>query len=430
MRFVYPIVILIGMVCAGTSRAQTISFPDREIRDRHNHALRLLNDNSWIVLKAPSTLGEEKVRYQTNADLLWFTGNDKPNTACMLFPKGKWDKHPEITSILFSDRSPSLFQPFDTILPITQFQNIYHQLEQSFSVLYTRLPEPEFVHDWINNKGQFLHLSMIRAKKEKLKSLSIEPVGVITTPLRQLKSDYELEMIRQSINLTGNGVISAMQHCSAGMYEYELQAAFEYAIKSGGATTTAFPSIVGSGTNGLILHHEENGRQMNDGDMVVMDVGAWFNGYSADITRTFPVNGKFTEARKKLYNLVLKAHDKAIEIIKPDCTTDQLQHVVQHIYDSAGFNGRYLPHGITHPIGIDVHDVMQGNTLAAGMVITIEPGIYIPADDTTMPAEYRGVGIRIEDDVLVTPDGSVVLSALIPVTIDAIEKTMNKKLRK
>ena len=169
---------------------------------------------------------------------------------------------------------------------------------------------------------------------------------------------------------------------------------------------------------------------MNDGDLVVMDVGAWYNGYSADITRTFPVNGKFTEIQKKLYNLVLNAHKKAIESVKPGISIDQLQRIVQNTFDSAGFDSRYLPHGITHPVGIDVHDVTEGGTLLAGIIITIEPGIYIPADDTTMPAEYRGIGIRIEDDVLVTTDGSVVLSDHIPVTAGDIEKVMKTILKR
>lgn len=425
MKFVYSVITLIGMVCAGTVSAQTISFPAQEIKDRHDKALRLLNDSSWIVLKAPSPVGEAKSRYQTNSDLLWLTGTDKPNVAFMLFPKGKWESQPVVSSILFSDGELHGNEPFDTILPASQFQKMYSRLEKNFRVLYTRLPEPEFIHDWLNNKGQFLHLAMIRAKRKKNENLSIEPVGRITTPLREIKSPFETELIREAINLTGTGIIKAMQRCTTGRYEYELQAAFENAVKSGGAITTSFPSIVGSGPNGLILHHEENGRQMKDGDLVVMDVGAWYNGYSADVTRTFPVNGRFSEIQRKLYNLVLTAHKKAIETVKPGTSMAQLQRVVQSTLDSAGFDSRYLPHGISHPVGVDVHDVMHESTLLAGMIITIEPGIYIPVDDTTLPAEYRGIGIRIEDDVLVTTDGAVVLSDQIPVTTDEIEKVMN-----
>jgi len=190
-----------------------------------------------------------------------------------------------------------------------------------------------------------------------------------------------------------------------------------------GSEARAFNCIIGSGENSLILHYDKNDCLLKDGDMVVMDVGAQYKGYAADITRTIPVSGKFTKEQKEIYNIVLQAQEEAIKMIRPGLTTNELDNKANDIFSKAGYKS-YIRHGITHPVGLDVHDVSSGDTLAEGMIITIEPGLYIPVNDEKLPAAYRGFGIRIEDDVLVTKDGYELLSGNIPKSAEEIEKLM------
>jgi len=413
---------------AGLLPAQTIHLPATEIQHRHQLALERLPDSSWIVLKAPSATDAQRIRYIPEADILWFTGSGLPGCAFMLFKQGSWHAAPNVSSVFFTPDPEKIAQGlFDTVLFIGRFSHLFNSLNHHFTHLYTRLPEPEFVADWINSKAIFLHQNATKQYQTKYPEKKVLPIEKINTALREIKSPHETEIIRKAIQLTGLGIEAAMRICGPGVHEFELQAAIEHEMKAGGAITTAFPSIIGSGPNGLILHHEENDRTMTEGDLVVMDVGAWYNGYSADITRTLPVTGKFTDAQKNLYNLVLKAQKEAIEMVKPGVTITQLQKTIQHIFTQAGYPTQYMPHGVSHSLGIETHDVMGTDTLRAGMIITIEPGLYIPIHDTTQPAAIRGSGIRIEDDILVTETGSEVLSRDIPKKAEEIERFMLKE---
>jgi len=216
-----------------------------------------------------------------------------------------------------------------------------------------------------------------------------------------------------------------MEVCRPSIHEYELQAAVEYEMIRQGASYTAFPSIIGSGENNLIYHYDKNRRKAEPGDLVVMDVGAEYNGYAADITRTIPVTGKFTKAQAEVYRVVLEAQNEGIKMIKPGIKLRDLDKKAKEVISKAGY-GKYFKHSVSHQLGVDVHDIWSSDTLKAGMVITVEPGIYIPADDDSISVEYRGWGIRIEDDVLVTENGYEVLSKGIPKEIGEIEKIMKR----
>jgi len=243
--------------------------------------------------------------------------------------------------------------------------------------------------------------------------------------LRMKKSEWEIEKIRRAVEITIAGHRQAIPAIGPGRFEYEVEAAIEYQFRSRGATRPAFPSIIGSGPNSAVLHYAENNRRMSSGDLVVIDVGAEFDGYSADLTRTYPVSGRFTPRQKEIYNIVLAAQAAALEKVRPGVTFDSIHQVALETIDSRGRDrqgrrlGRYFIHGTGHHLGLEVHDPVSDRSrpLEPGMVITIEPGIYIPEEN---------LGIRIEDDVLVTRDGYRVLSRGLPRKAEEIERLMRE----
>lgn len=241
--------------------------------------------------------------------------------------------------------------------------------------------------------------------------------------VRLVKDEDELRRLRRAIEITGEAHREAMRVAAPGMYEYELEAAVEYVFRVNGAERVGFPSIVGSGPNSVILHYDKNRRRMEAGEVVVVDIGAEFGYYTADVTRTLPVSGRFTPRQRAIYELVLGAQEAALRAVRPGARVRELDSIARvymdrHSGDLCGGEPctRYFVHGIGHWLGLDVHDAGDYRTpLAPGMVLTIEPGIYIP--------EER-LGVRIEDDVLVTGDGYELLTAAVPRTPDAVEAMM------
>ena len=243
--------------------------------------------------------------------------------------------------------------------------------------------------------------------------------------LRMTKSEWEIEKIRRAVEITMAGHRHALAAIGPGRFEYEVEAAIEYQFRSRGATRPAFPSIVGSGPNAAILHYAENNRRMSSGDLVVIDVGAEFEGYSADLTRTYPVSGRFTPRQKEIYNIVLAAQQAALKQVRPGVTFGSIHRAALEAMDSRGRDrqgrrlGRYFIHGTGHHLGLEVHDPVSDRSrpLEHGMVITIEPGIYIPEEN---------LGIRIEDDVVVTREGYRMLSRGLPRKAEEIERLMRE----
>jgi Xaa-Pro aminopeptidase len=241
--------------------------------------------------------------------------------------------------------------------------------------------------------------------------------------LRQIKDEEEVRRLRRAIAITGEALSEAMRQARPGMYEYELEGLIEYGFRRRGAERVGFPTIVGSGPNGTILHYDENRRQTRGGELVVMDVGAEYGYYTADVTRTIPISGRFDPRQRQLYELVLGAQQAAMDSVRPGSDLATLNriardHLRRHSGRLCGESGcdRYFVHGLSHWLGMNVHDVGAFNRrLEPGMVLTIEPGIYIPAES---------LGIRIEDDVLVTAAGGEVLSSGIPRTVEEVEQAM------
>ena len=265
-----------------------------------------------------------------------------------------------------------------------------------------------------------------RAFRDKYPGIGIRNPYAEVCRMRTVKDEAEIECIRRAIDITREGVIAMMQHARPGMREYELEAHFDFALRSRGVREHAFPPIVAGGERACVLHYVDNDQVIEDGQLVLCDLGAQYGCYSADITRTFPISGRFTARQREIYNIVLAAMEATIEAIRPGVTTGELNDVTRSvlaqelkriglIQDDSEV-ARYYYHGVSHRLGLDTHDVGSSKwPLEAGDVITVEPGLYIAEE---------GIGIRIEDDVLVTEDGAVNLSLSIPKDLDEIERIM------
>jgi Xaa-Pro aminopeptidase len=237
--------------------------------------------------------------------------------------------------------------------------------------------------------------------------------------LRLVKSEYEIGCLMAAINITCAALREAIDAVQPGAYEYEPQGALEGTFLRLGAERPGFASIFGSGPNSVTLHYQDNRRQMQDGELLVMDVGAKYRYYCADVTRTVPVNGKFTPRQREVYDLVLKAQTAAFEAAKPGVTMRELDGIARQVITDGGFGpGRkYFMHGLGHWIGLDVHDVGGGAPIVPGTCFTIEPGIYIAEEN---------LGVRIEDDYLMTAAGAVKLSGGVPSDPDEIEALLQR----
>ncbi|PYO95909.1 MAG: hypothetical protein DMD62_00275 [Gemmatimonadetes bacterium] len=260
-------------------------------------------------------------------------------------------------------------------------------------------------------------------------SARVSNLTPIVDSMRVVKDADEIMRLRRAVDISVAGHIAAMRAARPGMYEYQIEAALEDGFRSNGADRLGYPSIVGSGPNSTTLHYDVNRRKTETGDLVVMDAAAEWGQYTADVTRTFPVNGKFTARQKAIYDLVLGAQQAAFDAVRPGITMRELDGVARrYMHDHSGTlcgektcdDREYFNHGLGHPIGMDVHDVGISRPLEPGMVITLEPGIYLEAEK---------LGVRIEDDVLVTATGAEWLSAGAPRTTDAIERLMSGRDR-
>lgn len=265
--------------------------------------------------------------------------------------------------------------------------------------------------------------------------------------MRLIKQPEEIALMQQAAQISAEAHCRAMQVCKPNMYEYQLQAEIEHEFRMQGASGPSYGSIVGAGDNACVLHYVENSAIMQAGDLVLIDAGAEYQGYAGDITRTFPVSGTFSTPQQQLYNLVLKANELAISLTCPNATLDELhqavvqclvtglvdlgllQGSVESLIETEAYKAFFM-HGTSHWLGLDVHDVGlyrqvgQARPLQAGMVFTIEPGLYIAPDQADVDPQWRGIGIRIEDDVLVTATGCEVLTSGVPKTVAGIEALM------
>ena len=262
--------------------------------------------------------------------------------------------------------------------------------------------------------------------------------------MRLFKRPEELATMRQAIAISKNAHEAAMRNARGGMMEWEIEALVDYQFRKHGAAGPSYPSIIASGANAATLHYINNDHEMRAGELLLIDAGCEYDFYASDVTRTFPIGSRFTPLQRDLYEIVLAAQLKSIAAIRPgvkfddphDAAVDVLVEGMCHlglfkespaeVREKSLFR-RYYMHRTSHWLGMDVHDVglyrIAGDSrkLEPGMILTAEPGIYIAPDDESAPAEFRGIGIRIEDDVLVTPDGHEVLTAAVPKSVADVE---------
>ncbi|HTR46277.1 MAG TPA: Xaa-Pro aminopeptidase [Verrucomicrobiae bacterium] len=306
---------------------------------------------------------------------------------------------------------------FAHVEPIGKLKDDLAKLAATYKTFYTLLPPEK------GEEGYPHFTESANALRAMVPGVKVKDVAPQLYALRQVKSEGELVLLQRAIDLSIDAHFAAANMMRPGLFEYQVAARMKEIHEWGGCAREAYAPIVGTGFNSTVLHYSGLDDQIKDGDVVVIDVGGEYGGYAADITRTLPANGKFTPRQREVYDLVLGAQNAALAAVKPGATIlghkDSLQQIVLDYFNShPDKQGRvltkYYPHSVSHHLGLDVHDPGdRTRPLEPGMVITVEPGLYIPEEK---------IGVRIEDDVLVTKDGYKLLTARLPRTADEIEK--------
>jgi Xaa-Pro aminopeptidase len=430
-----------------------------ECRQRRSTVMAKMDSNSIAIFRAQeyaNRSGDVDYRFRQNSNFLYFTGCNESNSTLILIPGGfVLENGTLVKEILFL--APKTKDWTGENLGIEGAREILGfgiEGTQSIALTNDRLKEilvslfsnthivyytPSLI-ETLNDPVSDIHFISWRESMknlhEKYPNLDVKGISTIVGAMRAVKSLAEIELLQKAADATIAAHIEAMKSCEPGMFEYQLQAVVEYCFTQAGAEYTGFPSIIGSGPNTQSYHYDANRRKMQSGELVIMDVGAEYHGYSADVTRTIPVNGKFSPAQREIYELVLQAQQSAIDTIFPgmmmaDVETKAMKVIAEGlirlgIAKDSDDAKKYCPHKISHFVGLDVHDVGQIGKLVPGMVMTIEPGIYIP-EGSNCPQKFWNIGIRIEDDVVVTDEGRSVLSAFAPQSVTDIETLMKKK---
>ena len=396
-------------------------------------------------------------RFRQDSDFWYLSGFNEPDALIVLVPG-----RPHGEAILFCaepDPKTALWEGeqvgperavsdygFDDAFPLDDIDDILPGLmEGREHVYYSVGLRPDFDQRVL---GILAHL------RQHASSLSLAPGDLIDLHRllhehRLIKDASELEVMRKAADITVAGHQAAMRAAAPGVYEYQLEAELQYVFARHGAREQAYAPIVGSGPNACTLHYDKNSRRMCDGELVLIDAGCEYQMYAADVTRTFPVNGRFSPEQKAVYEIVLLAqkaaieqlqvglpwqasHDASVRIIAEGLLDlGILQGTLNDLIDTKAYQAFYM-HRVGHWLGLDVHDVgdyqREGRwrDLWAGMVTTVEPGIYIASDNAVVHERWRGIGIRIEDDVLISERGPEVLTEQAPKTVEEIELWMNR----
>ena len=425
-----------------------------------------MDDNSIAIIPAAHEVTrsyDSEFKFRQDSDFWYLTGFPEPDAVAVIDPMNK--KAPY--TLYVRPRDPEMETWFgrrqgtdgamknfgaDKAFSIERFDKDLAALLDGHDVLYYRFSVDKDLDAKILD---YLHPQRVRRLKTAYPPHTIKDPTIITGEMRLHKSPEEVEMMQTAATIAAEAHILAMKKVKPGMTEGQVEALMEAYMKDKGASGVAYNSIVGGGDNATILHYVENNMPLKDGELILIDAGSEYKGYASDITRTFPVNGKFTPAQREVYDVVLDVQLKCIEYTKTGNTVKgrqdySIELLTEGMLKLGLLKGKaedlikkkaymkYYMHGVGHYLGLDVHDAghyftdqgaKNSKPFAPGMVLTVEPGLYIPPDDKTAPAKYRGIGIRIEDDVLVTEDGNRNLTEKVTKDPDEIESIMRKGKR-
>ncbi len=400
--------------------------------------------------------GDVQYPFRADSDFAYLTGFTEPEALLVLAPG-----HSDGEQILFcrpGDPQREIWEGrraglegarqqcgVDRVLDIHGVDEILPQLLEDREILFYPMGRQA---DFDARVLHWRNLAKVKIRQGIRYPREVVDVSELIHEMRLFKDAAEAEILRAAVGISGAGHRHAMRSCRPGLTEYQLAAEIEYVFHRLGAPSPSYPSIVGGGVNACILHYTENDDELRDGDLVLIDAGAEVGGYAGDITRTLPVNGHFSPAQREIYELVLASQEAAMAALTVGrAVTDYHDAAVQVLaqglidlgilggsLDQALETGAYKPfymHRTGHWLGMDVHDVghyrvnqKEWRALAAGMVLTVEPGLYFAPDNPAVPERWRGIGIRIEDDVLIGADGPEILSADVPKSIAAVEAAM------
>lgn len=428
-------------------------------KERREAFMRRIAGGIAIFPAAPTAIrnGDVEHEYRQDTDFYFLTGFEEPNAVAVLAPD-----HPEHKFVLFvqpKDREREVWTGWrsgeegakrdygaDAAFTMDKLDEELPKLAEKANRIYYRFgSDPTFDERLVGWMRRFQR----QRQREGTGPTSVIDPAELLHDMRLVKSSADLALLRRAIDITCEGHLAAIQAIKPGANEYEIEAVIRYVFRKNGSPRSGYAPIVASGANATVLHYTANNQTVDDGDLVLIDAGAEFGYYTGDVTRTFPAAGRFTEEQATLYQLVLDAQSKAIDAIKPGATFIEphdravrvlteglvrlglLEGEVDKLIEENTLKKFYM-HRTSHWLGMDVHDAGpykvadEWRRLEPGMVLTVEPGLYIAEDSEGVDPRYLGIGIRIEDDVLVTEDGHEVLSARVPKSIAEIENLMSK----
>lgn len=418
------------------------------IKNRSN-LNKLLKPNSLVILHSNDEMprnGDCFFPFRQNSDFFYFSGIDQEQSILLLFPDCP---NPSYRVVLFVRETSDHIKVWEgpkytkkqanqvsgvkTVFWLENFDSIFKMLTFWADNIYVNQNEHDRAHSDVDSRN----IRFTRELKNQLPAHNFERVTPLITRLREIKSNFEIDIIQQACDITEKGFRRILDYTKPGVWEYELEAEVTHEFIKNRSNGHAYTPIFASGENACILHYTNNNQQCQDGDLVLMDFGAEYANYASDLSRTIPVNGKFSARQKEVYQSVRKVMIEATKMLevgnvledyhKEVCKIMEAELVGLGLIDKQDLARqdpqkplykKYYPHGTSHLLGLDVHDV--GNRYHAfkpGMVFTCEPGIYIPDEK---------IGIRIENDILITENGPVDLMANIPIEIEEIEDLMNR----
>ena len=427
-----------------------------ELKNRREALLSIMPEKSIAILSsAYRNFRTKDVEnpYRQNSDFLYMTGINEPNLLNMIFREGGKNH-----SILFRNNTTDHEKVWEGIrldnnkilerYGFTEIHNYDEYQEKISSFLEKK--ENIYIDDGINKELDMFLSSKLPDIGNSKQVSSLFPknkiaLSTIIHKMRLVKSDYEIELMKNAAQVSILAHEQAMKKSKPGIYEYELDAEIKYIFNKHNMHF-AYMSIVGGGDNACTLHYIKNNHLLKNNELVLIDAAAENKGYASDITRTFPVNGKFTQEQALIYDIVLSAQEKAIEFLRPGVTWDKVHEISVKEISQGLINLSILPddieivindglykeffmHKTGHWIGLDVHDVgdYEGILFEPGMVITVEPGIYISSSNKNVEKKWRGIGVRIEDDVLITSNGCEVITKKLAKKRDEVEAICSRK---